>query len=132
MTRILLSVCLTGASLILGASGVFAHHSQSAEFDRSKTIEFTGIVKAVGWTNPHGYVQVEVEGTDGNVSVFRIEIQAPNGLYRSGWRNNSVQPGTMVTFTGNPSRDPESMNVSGPMVLPDGTTAYRGQGPAVN
>ncbi len=130
MTRNLLSVFLAGASLILAASAVFAHHSQSAEFDRSQTIEFTGTVQAVEWTNPHGYVQVEVEGTDGKVSVYRVEIQAPNGLYRNGWRRDSVKPGTLVTFMGSPSRNAESLNVSGRMILPDGTAAFRGQGPA--
>ena len=89
MKRNLLSVFFAGAGLILWTPAVDAHHSQSAEFDRSQTIDFTGIVKAVEWTNPHGYVQVEVEGVDGNLTVYRVEIQAPNGLYRAGWRNDS-------------------------------------------
>ena len=132
MKRNLLSVFFAGAGLILWTPAVDAHHSQSAEFDRSQTIDFTGIVKAVEWTNPHGYVQVEVEGADGNVSVYRVEIQAPNGLYRAGWRNDSVKPGTVVTFMGSPSRNAQSVNVSGQMVLPDGTVAFRGPGPGAN
>jgi hypothetical protein len=129
MIRTSLTVLLAGASLVVAASAGVAHHSQSAEFDRDRTIEFTGTVKTVGWTNPHGYVQVEVEGTDGSISIYKVEISAPNGLYRAGWRRTSVEPGTVVTFSGNPSRSPDSMNVSGEMTLPDGTVAYRGVGP---
>jgi hypothetical protein len=132
MTRNLLSILLVGAGLVLAASTVLAHHSQSAEFDRNKRVEFTGIVKAVEWTNPHGYVQVEAEGIDGVVSVYRVEIGAPNGLYRDGWKRNSVKLGTIVTFMGSPSRIPESTNVSGQMMLPDGTVAFRGPGPSAN
>ena len=132
MKRNLLSIFFAGAGLILWSPAVDAHHSQSAEFDRSQTIDFTGIVEAVEWTNPHGYVQVEAEGADGNLTVYRVEIQAPNGLYRAGWRSDSVKPGTVVTFMGSPSRNAESMNVSGPMVLPDGTVAFRGPGPGSN
>jgi hypothetical protein len=132
MKRNLVSVLRVGAIVVLAASAVLAHHSQSAEFDRNKTIEFTGTVRAVEWTNPHGYVQVEAARTDGNVSVYRVEIGAPNGLYRDGWRRDSVIPGTEVTFTGSPSRNPESTNVSGRLMMPDGTVAFRGAGPAAN
>ena len=130
MNRNFLRVLVAAAGLFLSAGAALAHHSQSAEFDRSKTVEFMGIVKAIEWTNPHGYVQVEVEGTDGESSIYRVEIQAPNGLYRNGWRRNSVDPGTVVTFSGSPSRDAESVNVSGQLILADGTAAFRGQGPA--
>ena len=132
MKRNLLSVICAGAIVVLAASAALAHHSQSAEFDRNKTIEFTGTVKAVEWTNPHGYVQVEAVRTDGSVSVYRVEIRAPNGLYRDGWRRDSVTPGTAVTFMGNPSRSSESTNVSGPLIMPNGSVAFRGPGPAAN
>lgn len=125
----LFTVFLTGAILLSGGSAAIAHHSQSGEFDRNNTIEFTGIVKTVGWTNPHGFIHVEVESTDGSTLVYKVEISAPNGLYRGGWRKDSVKPGTVVSFVGSRSRNPESMNVAGQMTLPDGTVAYRGPGP---
>ena len=129
MTRKLATAFLIGAGLLLAAAAALAHHSQSGEYDRNKPIEFTGTVKAIEWTNPHGYVQVEVKGADGKVSVYRAEIQAPNGLYRAGWRRDSVKPGTVVTFKGSRSRSAASMNVSGQITLPDGKVAYRGTGP---
>lgn len=129
MTRIPRIMFFACAGLFLAPAIVSAHHSQSAEFDRDQPIAFTGVVKEVEWTNPHGYVLVEAQGADGTVSVYRVEIQAPNGLYRAGWRRDSVKPGTAVRFEGSRSRIAGSMNVSGDMTLPDGTVAFQGPAP---
>ena len=105
----LITAFLTGAILLSGGSAAIAHHSQSGEFDRNNTIEFTGVVQSVGWTNPHGFVYIEVESDDGPL-VYKAEISAPNGLTRAGWRKGSVKPGTVIRFSGSRSRNPESMS----------------------
>ena len=128
MTRNLLSVFLIVSGLLLGAANVLAHHSQSGEFDNSKPLEFTGTVKAVEWTNPHAYVRVEVKEASGKLSLYRVEIMAPNGLYRNGWRRTTVKPGTAVSFKGVQARNPESLNVSGRLSV-DGKVVFQGQGP---
>ena len=38
---------------------IVAHHSVSAEFDTTKTINFTGTVKEINWGNPHIYTVVD-------------------------------------------------------------------------
>jgi len=129
MTQVLRITLLVCAGLFLAAAVASAHHSQSAEFDRDQPVAFTGVVKEVEWTNPHGYVQVEAKDADGKVAIYRVEIQAPNGLYRAGWRRDSVKPGTVVTFQGSRSRIAASMNVSGELTLPDGIVAFQGPGP---
>jgi len=129
MTQLLRIILLVCAGLFLTTTVASAHHSQSAEFDRDQPVAFTGVVKEVEWTNPHGYVQVEAKDADGKVVIYRVEIQAPNGLYRAGWRRDSVKPGTVVTFQGSRSRIAASMNVSGELTLPDGIVAFQGPGP---
>jgi hypothetical protein len=131
MRRNLLTVLLISAGLFLASSNSLAHHSQSGEFDNNKPLEFTGTVQAVEWTNPHSYVRVEVKEPSGKVSVYRVEIMAPNGLYRQGWRRDSVKPGTVVSFKGVHARNPESPNVSGRLFV-DGKAVYQGQGPATD
>jgi hypothetical protein len=121
---------LVAGTLLLGAATAVAHHSVSAEFDPNKPIEFTGTVKVVEWVNPHLYTQVEVKEADGKVITYRVEGGAPNGLFRNGWRKESIPPGTVVTFKGTRAKNPESMNVNGRMTLPDGKVAWQGEGPA--
>ena len=128
MRRMLLSSFLVAAGLLLASAAVLAHHSVSAEFDPNKPLEFTGTVKVVEWVNPHLYTQVEVK-QDGKVVVYRVEGGAPNGLYRNGWRKDSLKPGTVVAFKGNRAKNPESMNVNGRLTLPDGKVAWQGEGP---
>jgi Family of unknown function (DUF6152) len=128
MSRNLLIVFALAAALLLPAISLFAHHSQSGEFDNSKPLEFTGTVKAVEWTNPHAYIRVEVKDANGKVSAYRVEIMAPNGLYRNGWRRTTVKPGMAVAFKGIQARNPESINVSGRLFV-DGKVVFQGQGP---
>ena len=85
-------------------------------------------MKAVEWTNPHAYIRVEAKDASGKVSVYRVEIMAPNGLYRNGWRRTTVKPGTAVSFKGVQARNPESLNVSGRLSV-DGKVVFQGQGP---
>jgi hypothetical protein len=118
--------------LLLSTAAGFAHHSQSGEFDRNKPIEFTGTVKAIEWTNPHGYAQIETKSPEGKVIVYRVEFQAPNQLYRAGWRKDSLKPGTVVKVKGSRSHSAESMNVSGTITMPDGKVAFQGSGPLAN
>ena len=125
MTRNLLTLLCVVAGLLPASVPVFAHHSASAEFDNSQPLEFTGTVKAVEWVNPHGYVQVDVKNQTGKVVTYRVEIMAPNGLYRAGWTKNSVKPGQTVGFKGHRAKNPESMNVSGRLTL-DGKPLFTG------
>ena len=126
MTRNLLKVFFVSAGLILASVPVLAHHSASDEFDNNKPLEFTGTVKVVEWVNPHGYVQVEAKDAAGKATIYRVEIMAPNGLYRAGWNKNSVKPGQTVSFKGRLAKNPESKNVSGRLTL-DGKPLFTGQ-----
>ena len=128
MRRNLAIFLLVSAGLLLASPYVLAHHSQSGEFDNSKPLEFTGTVKGIDWTNPHGYVRVEVKDASGKVSLYKVEIMAPNGLYRNGWRKDSLKVGTVVMFKGVRARNPESLNVSGRLFV-DGKAMFQGTGP---
>jgi hypothetical protein len=127
MRRKLFSISIVAASLLLATMTVVAHHSVSAEFDNNKPVEFTGgVVKAVEWTNPHIYTQVEVKGADGKMVVYRVEGGAPNAMFRNGWRKDSLKPGTIVSFKGIRAKNPASMNLNGRMTMPDGKVAWQG------
>ena len=115
---------LVGLSLLLVSVTSVAHHSVSAEFDTSKRITFTGTVKKVDWMNPHIYVHVDVKEGDGTVTTYKVEGGAPNSLFRSGVRPDSLKPGTVVTCTNcSRSKSAASMNVNGRLTLADGSAA---------
>jgi hypothetical protein len=123
MSRVFLSLIVAG--LLLVAIPAAAHHSIAAEFDTTKPISFTGIVKKVDWMNPHIYTHVEVKEADGKVIVYRVEGGPPNALFRSGWRQDSLTIGETVSVRGIRAKSPTSMNVgTATITKKDGTTVY--------
>jgi hypothetical protein len=99
----------------------------SAEFDTSKPIEFTGTVKKVEWTNPHIYTQVETKGPDGKAIVYRVEGGAPNALFRSGWRKDTLKVGEQVSVKGIRAKREDSTNVGNATITTaDGKRMFAG------
>lgn len=129
MKRKLSSIVL-GVGLLVCAIPTFAHHSVSAEFDTTKRMTFTGTVKMVEWGNPHIYTQVEAKDESGKMHVYRVEGGAPNALFRSGWRKDTLKIGQTVTVTGNPSKNPASANVGqATITTADGKSVFSGAAP---
>ena len=110
MTRRLTILWLAGA-LIIAAIPAAAHHSISAEFDTTKPITFTGVVKRVDFLNPHIYTHVEVKNPDGTKTVYKVEGGPPNALYRQGWRKDTLKVGDTVTVSGVRAKLATSMNI---------------------
>jgi hypothetical protein len=111
MRRTATIVALAGVLSLALVTPLAAHHSISAEFDQSKPITFTGVVKKVEWMNPHIYTNVEVKNPDGSVVVYRVEGGPPNALYRQGWRRDTVKVGDTVSVKGVRAKIPTSMNI---------------------
>ena len=87
-------------SMLLTAVPIAAHHSFEAEYDRSQKVTLKGKVTRVEWQNPHVYYYVDVADPNGTVVNWAIEVGAPNGLYRAGWRKDSLKIGDQVTVEG--------------------------------
>jgi hypothetical protein len=85
------------------ATPLVAHHSGNM-FDNSKTVELTGTVKEYQWTNPHIWIQVNVD-KDGKTEEWSVEGGSPNSLSRNGWRRTTFEPGAKVSIRINPMRD---------------------------
>lgn len=85
---------------------LLAHHSFSAEFDGNQTVELTGIVTKVEWTNPHVWFYINVTDPDtGDVTNWGAEMGPPHGLQRGGWRRDTLKIGDEVSLQGSMARN---------------------------
>lgn len=88
------------AAVMLMAMPLAAHHSFAVYFDQNDQVTLEGTVTAFRFTNPHGTLVLDVDGTE-----WRAETNAPVVLQRRGWRRDSLRPGQHVTITGWRARD---------------------------
>jgi len=88
------------AGMLAGTGTLIAHHSFSAEFDRSKTIKLEGVVTKVEWTNPHVWIYFNAKDADGKVTNWGAELGPPHGLQSRGWRRNTLEIGSQITVDG--------------------------------
>jgi len=111
-----------GAALaFLAASATaFAHHSY-AMFDEEAVMTVEGNVKEFQWTNPHGWIHVNVPNEQGEDVVWSIETGAPAGMARDGWRPQTIAPGDHIEITFHPLRNGQPGGSYMSAVLPDGT-----------
>lgn len=114
---------LTMAGLVaaLSTGSALAHHS-FAMFDADKTVELKGTAKEFQWTNPHSWLQVMVTDESGKTAEWSLEMGAPGGLARSGWRPKTVVPGDKVTISIHPLKDGSTGGQLLSVVLPNGKT----------
>jgi hypothetical protein len=120
----MLSVMAGG--LMLAAVPMLAHHSFSAEYDRSKPIQLKGAVTKVEWMNPHARFYLDVKDDSGKVTNWEFELGSPNGLMRQGWTRNSLQVGAVVSVNGSRANDGSNLVNASSVAFDDGKKVFSG------
>jgi len=89
------------ASVVAGAlaTGVWAHHGWS-EYDSSKPLTLSGVVKESGYEHPHGHVRLDAPG-----KTWNVVLAPPSRMERRGLSKDQLKPGAKVTVMGYPNRE---------------------------
>ena len=105
---------------------VLAHHSFATEYDRTKPVSVTGVVKKVEWRNPHIWFYVDVKDAKDQVTNWNLELASPNVLVRQGWTRTSLHVGDQVTVNGAQAKDGSKMGNARTVTLADGRKVFAG------
>ncbi|HKA38256.1 MAG TPA: DUF6152 family protein [Burkholderiales bacterium] len=89
------------AAVAAGAlvTGAWAHHGWS-EYDSSKPLTLTGVVKESGYEHPHGHVRLDTPG-----KTWNVVLAPPSRMERRGLTKEALKPGANVTVVGYPNRE---------------------------
>ena len=110
-------------TLVAGAP-VLAHHSFSTEYDRTKPVSVTGVVRKVEWKNPHIWFYVDVKDARGGVTTWGFSGAPPSFLMRQGIPKDAMKVGDMVKVDGFRARDGSNNASGGRVTFADGRSVF--------
>ena len=119
------AVLAASVALLFAANPLRAHHSEAAEYDATKPVRVSGVVKKVEWTNPH--IWFYVEGKDevsGLQAVWGFSGAAPNGLRRRGITKDTLKVGDTVKVQGSRAKDGSPNAASRGVTFSDGRQVF--------
>ena len=118
----LLRRCVVVMVTAMIAGPAAAHHSFQM-YDQQNETWLEGTIKEFQWTNPHSFIQVNVE-QDGKVVEWSLEGGSPNILSRNGWKRTVLQPGDAVRILIYPLKSGEPGGSFIEVHKQDGTVYY--------
>jgi hypothetical protein len=124
MSRVSTSCLAVGVALLLTGTALIAHHAESAQFDMTKPVEMTGVVKKVEWANPHIWYYVDVKDETGKVTTWGFSGGAPGMLARRGFTKNTMKPGDVVRVRGFRAKDGSNNASGGRVTFADGRQVF--------
>ena len=121
-----LAIALVSAGVLLAAAPGLAHHSFSAEFDIEKPVTLQGKLTELEWVSPHGWLHIDVEGTDGTMVNWAVEMGNPTALLRRGLRRGDFPIGIEFVVEGYLAKDgtPTANGIT--ITFPDGRDVFAG------
>src|SRR2546430_1240818 len=94
LTTAVIGICL----FLFAARSPAAHHGWTG-YDEKNPITLTGTIKASGYENPHGFVELEPSG-----KRWHAVLAPPSRMESRGLSKDMLKPGTTVTVVGYPNK----------------------------
>jgi len=115
------SLLIMVAGLMMAGVPLFAHHGSTA-YETTKALVFKqATVTRVLWANPHVIILFDAKDEKGNIEHWNAEAGTPSTLKLSGWSQNSVQAGDVITVYIYQSKTGNKVGRLSKIVLADGT-----------
>ena len=118
-----IATAIIAVTLLAGTA--FAHHSFTAEYDRSKPVMLVGKLTLVKLANPHAWLYIDVV-TEGKTVNWAIEMGAGNTLIRNGWTKDDLKVGTVLHVNGSMARSGHPTANATTITLENGKKMYTG------
>ena len=87
-----------GIAALALAIAAHAHHGWS-EYDTSKTLNLTGVIKESGYEHPHGHIRLETPG-----KTWLVVLAPPSRMQARGLPPDALKPGRQASVVGYPNR----------------------------
>jgi hypothetical protein len=102
-------------ALALAGAAAHAHHGWS-EYDSSKSLDVTGVIKESGYEHPHGHIRLETPD-----KTWHVVLAPPSRMRSRGLPPEALNPGRRATVVGYANRGkPEEMRAE--RIITDGKT----------
>ena len=119
MMKATVAAAIVGVAVILVAAPAQAHHSMIAEFSQQKPVTLKGTITKLMWTNPHGWVHLDVKGPDGRIEKWEVETGSPLRMTKRGLKKTYFTIGCQVIIGGYAARDGERRAAGTIVFFPD-------------
>jgi Family of unknown function (DUF6152) len=119
----MVTILIAGA---LASIPALAHHSFAAEYSADEPITLKGSLTRVEWTNPHGWIYIDVKNDAGKVTNWAIEFGAPNALLRRGLRKSDFPAGVELVVKGYRAKNGTPTINGTSVTFPDGRNLFTG------
>ena len=114
-------VLIVSMSFLLASTAVQAHHALQAQFDMQRTINLTGTVAKMDWSNPHVRLYVEVKA-DSKTVTWELYMASPNQQIMNGWKIDTYRRGDHVRVEAYPARDGSNVGFARKVTIASGRT----------